>query len=281
MSDDRVIEFISRHFVPVAQNLYMIREEKGPAGGFFRGIQKQRPNQYQGLYLVNADGKVLASHQQFTSEKTWTNELLSDLKPGLKALGEVKPRDVKHVDPLPYRGTGVRDDGSVVLAIYLRFGIKGVPLREVPDPTIDSLTLSAADWSKWVPVKAEASVTWNLPKGVARKFSRVLGPSDEDSMPRPKEVQSVQFTGNVQSVNDGIAYLVYEGRIKGFHETQSNKGKCHGEATMTGVGAYDVKNNRMLSMTLVFDGIFRGVKPYDEPAKYSAVVEWRREQAKK
>jgi hypothetical protein len=46
---------------------------------------------------------------------------------------------------------------------------------------------------------------------------------------------------------------------------------------MTGVGAYDVKNNRMLSMTLVFDGIFRGVKPYDQPAKYSAVVEWRRE----
>ena len=139
------MEFISHHFVPVAQNLYVIREEKGPAGDFFRGIQKQRPNQYQGLYLVNADGKVLASHQQFTSDKTWTNELLTELKPGLKAFGEVKLRDVKYFDPLPHRGTGVRDDGSVVLALYLRFGIKGVPLREVPDPTIDSLPISAAD----------------------------------------------------------------------------------------------------------------------------------------
>jgi len=276
-----VIEFISSHFVPVAQNLYLIREARGPAGDFFRGIQKQRPNQYQGLYLVNADGKVLASHQQFTSEKTWTNELLADLKPGLKAFGEVNPRNAKHIDPLPHRGAGARDDGSVVLALYVRFGIKGVPLREVPDPTIDSIPLSAPEWANWAPLKAEAGATWNVPEGVARRFSRVLGPSDEDSMPRPKEVQSVQFTGKVQSVRESIAYLVYEGRIKGFHETQSNKGRCHGEATMTGVGAYELNNGRMLSMTLVFDGTFRGVKPYDQPARYSAVVEWRREKGKK
>jgi hypothetical protein len=277
LSDDRVIEFVSRNFVPIAQNLYVIREEKGPAGDFFRDIQKQRPNQYQGLYIVNAEGKVLASHQQFNSEKTWTNELLADLKPGLKAVGEIKPRDLKHVDPLPHRGIGVREDGSVVLALYLRFSIKGVPLREVPDPTIDSLPLSAAEWTKWAPFKPEAGATWSLPEGVVRKFSRVLGPSDEDSMPRPKEVQSVQFSGKVQSVEDGIAYLTYEGRISGFHETQSNKGKCHGEAMLIGVGVYDVKNGRMLSMTLVFDGVFRGVKPYNQPAKYSAVVEWKHE----
>jgi hypothetical protein len=67
----------------------------------------------------------------------------------------------------------------------------------------------------------------------------------------------------------------YEGRIQGYHETQSNNGKCHGEATLTGVGAYDVKNGKMPSLTLVFDGVFRNVKPYDEPAKYSAVAEWR------
>ena len=66
-----------------------------------------------------------------------------------------------------------------------------------------------------------------------------------------------------------------EGEIAGSHETQSKKGKCHGEAKLTGVGAYDVKRGRMLSLTLVFDGVFRNVKPYDQPAKYSGVVEWR------
>jgi hypothetical protein len=259
----------------------VIREAKGPAGNFFRSVQKQRPEQYQGLYLVNAEGKVLASHQQFKSEKTWANEVLADLKPGLEAFGEIKARAVERVDPLPYRGTGVRKDGGVTLAIYLRYGIKGVPLREVPNPTIDSLTLTAEEWTAWAPAKPGSGTSWTVPEGVARKFSRVLGPSDEDSMPRPEEVESVAFTGKVQAIQDGVAYLTYEGRIKGAHETQSNKGKCHGEATLTGVGAYDLKAKRMLSLTLVFDGVFRNVKPYDQPANYSGVVEWRFERKRK
>jgi hypothetical protein len=31
----------------------------------------------------------------------------------------------------------------------------------------------------------------------------------------------------------------------------------------------------MVALTLVFDGVFRNVTPYDRPASYSAVVEWR------
>jgi hypothetical protein len=255
----------------------VVREAKGPAGDFFRAVQKQRPAQYQGLYLANAEGKVLASHQEFKSEKTWASEVLADLEPGLKAFGDIKPRAAKRVDPLPYRGAGVQKDGSVTLAVYLRYSIKGVPLREVPNPTIDSLALTADEWAAWAPAKPGVGMTWTVPEGVGRKFSRVLGPSDEDSMPRPKEVESVQFTGKVKTIEDGIAYLTYEGRIKGSHETQSNKGKCHGEATLTGGGAFDLKSKRMLSLTLVFDGVFRNVKPYDQPAKYSGVAEWQRE----
>jgi hypothetical protein len=40
---------------------------------------------------------------------------------------------------------------------------------------------------------------------------------------------------------------------------------------------YDLKKGKMLSLTLVFDGVFRNVKPYDEPAKYSGVMEWCRD----
>jgi hypothetical protein len=277
MSEELVITLISRNFVPVAQNLYVIREDKGPAGTFFRDVQKQRPAQYQGLYVVTAEGRVLASHQQYKSEKTWPQEVLADLELGLKAIGDVKPRDAKRVDPLPYRGKGVKDDGSVVLAIYLRYSIKNIPLMELPNPTIDSLPLTAEEWAAWAPTKPGLGMSWNVPEGVARQFSRVLGPSDEDSMPRPKEVSAIQFTGKVQNIEDGIAHLSYTGHLKGSHETQSNKGKCHGEAKLTGVGKYDVKKGRMLSLTLVFDGVFRNVKPYDESAKYSGVVEWRRE----
>ena len=64
MSNEPVIRRISESFVPVALNLYKIREVKDAAGEFFRAVYKQTPNRYQGLWIVSAEGKVLASHQQ-------------------------------------------------------------------------------------------------------------------------------------------------------------------------------------------------------------------------
>ncbi len=265
----------------MALNLYVIRKAPGAGGDFFRGVQKQRPAQYQGLYLVAPDGKVLASHQNFKSDKTWPQEVLADLEPGLKAFGHVEPRHVRRVDPLPGRGIGLRADGGVCLGIYLRLSIRGIPLRELPNPTIDSLVLTADQWKTLAPPKAEGGERWTVPDAVARQFSRVLGPWDENSMPRPAEVRSVHFTGRVLRVADGVAYLEYEGSIAGAHNTQSNKGLCYGDAKLTGVGTYDIPSGQMRSLVWVFDGVYQAPPPYDKPKqRYSGVVEWRREQAR-
>ena len=58
MSHPDMLRFISANTVPVALNLFVIREQRDAAGDFFRAVQKQRPAQYQGLYLVAPDGKV-------------------------------------------------------------------------------------------------------------------------------------------------------------------------------------------------------------------------------
>lgn len=262
----------------MALNLYEIRKAKGTAGDFFRNVQKQRPAQYQGLYLVTAGGKVLASHQNFKSDKTWPQEVLADLRPGLKAFGDVKPRAVEATDPLPGRGIGEGKDGGVCLAVFLRYSIKNIPLRELPNPTIDSLVLTAAEFKQLAPPRAMAGVRWEVPAAVGRKFCRVLGPGDENSMPRPNEVATVRLVGTVKTVDNGIALLIYEGDIAGSHETQSNKGKCHGKAKLTGVGTYDVRGGRLLSLVWVFEGTFVAAPPYDKPARaYSGAVEWRRQ----
>ena len=46
-------------------------------------------------------------------------------------------------------------------------------------------------------------------------------------------------------------------QLAGAHEMQSNRGKCQGEAKLTGVGVYDVKAGKLLSLVWVFDGKFR------------------------
>src|SRR5262249_7154936 len=129
------------------------------------------------------------------------------------------------------------------------------------------------------PRKPDAGARWTIPESLGRKFSRVLGPGDEDSMPRPPEVATVHFTGKVVRVADGLAFLAYEGSIAGSHRTQAKK-QTHGQAKLTGVGSYDVKSRRLKSLVWVFDGIYRGPVPYDQPAKYSGVAEWNSEQAK-
>lgn len=270
-----MLRFIARSVVPVALNLYEIRKAKGAGGDFFRAVQKQRPAQYQGLYLVSPDGKVLASHQQFKSHKTWPREVLADLEPGLKAFGDVQSRDVRRADPLPQRGTGFLKDGGVCLGVYLRYVYKNIRLEELPNPTLDSLVLTAEEWKALSPVKLETGQQWTVPEAVGRSFCRVLGPGDENSMPRPNEVKVVRFTGKVASVENGVAILTYEGDIAGSHNTQSNRGLCHGEAKLTGAGRLDVKTGRILALVLVFDGVFRNVTPYDQPHKYGGVVEWR------
>src|SRR5262249_33498940 len=69
----------------------------------------------------------------------------------------------------------------------------------------------------------------------------------------------------------------YEGTIAGAHEMQSNKGKCQGEAKLTGVGVYDRSTRKMRSLVWVFAATFRSPPPNDKEARpYSGVVEWCR-----
>jgi hypothetical protein len=259
----------------VALNLYKIRAAKGEAGDFFRSVYRQKP-QYQGLWIVSPDGKLLASHQNFKSEKTWTQEVLQTISTGLEAFGDVPPRRVQATDPLPNRGVGVLPDGGITLALYVcyNFGgkIQGQGVR-------DSLTLSAEEWAALAPPERSASRDWTVPAKVARKLCRCLSPaSDQSTMPRPEEVTEVRLIGTVRSVRNGIATVTYEGRLAAAHKNPFDKGNkiSRSQARVQGVGRYDVPGKRLLSVVLVLDGVYHMFPPYDKEAQPTvAGVEWR------
>jgi hypothetical protein len=240
----------------VALNLYHIRVERTPAGDFFRSIQRQRPAQYQGLYLVTPDGKVLASHQDF------------------------KPRPHQAVNSLPYRGLGTRADGSITPAVSIRYMFSGTRREGLSAVVLDSLTLTREDQAALAPPKKDLGTIWTVPEGVSRKFFPVLSPT-EMLFRDPHEVTAVRISGKVRSVENGIVQVIYEGQIAGVHHGTADEGKkgktCRGEARLiSGVAALDAGTGKMRSMTLVFSGMFSGFAPYDKPANpYGAVVEWR------
>ena len=275
--------------MPVALNLYKIREARDAGGDFFRAARKQSP-QYQGLWLVSPAGKVLASHQETKDiadwHGKWPKKVLADLQRGLESFGAVKPRRVDRFDSLPYRGAGVRSSGSVTLAVCDRFVVvKDLDKEPPPDAlghtVLDSITLTAEEWPRLAPAVATAGGTWAVPEATARKFFPLLSTSDT-VFRDPTEVTGVRLVGRVQKVEDGTAHLSYEGDIAATHHGTANEGKagnkCSAEAELIGgVGAYDVKSGKMLSLTLVFDGRWRNYAPYDDPpVRFGAVVEWRR-----
>jgi hypothetical protein len=279
--------------VPVALNLYKVRQDQGEAGDFWRSVQKQKPN-YQGLWLVSPEGKVLAAHQDMSTmadpRGKWAKAALADLEAGLKAFGPVKPRRVEKFESLPYRGVGAQPDGRVTLAVTDRWvfvnDLSRDPPRDALGATVlDSITLTAGEWKGLAPVDAKAGSAWAVPEATARKFYPLL--STGDTVFRDtKEVTSVRLAGRVEKVKGGVVYLAYEGEIAATHRGTKDEGKdgkeCSSEAKLLGgVGVYDLEAGRLLSVTLVFDGRFRNYAPYDAPARFGAVVEWSQEPAKR
>ena len=281
LSDSAVIHLISTSFVPVALNLYKIRDAKDEGGDFFRSVQRQKPN-YLGLWLATWDGRLLAASVQVDPKKA-----LAELREGLSKFGTVTPRRVRPTNPLPYRGIGVRADGSVTLAI----SDKAIPVEDLSQLPrfsgyqmfLDSVTLSAAEWSALAPPDARAGSEWTIPEEIGRRFFPLLNPFDI-KFRDPAEVTEVQLVGRVASVREGIARLVYEGRIAGTHHGTKNEGS-EGKSLSSalkmagGVGAYDIQAGQMLSLTWVWDGRFRSYPPYaDPPIRFGAVAEWHQSQ---
>ena len=280
--------------MPVAVNLYKIRQGKDTGGDLFRSIQSQKP-QYQGLWTLSPDGQVFTAHQNYKSQETWTEEVLDTLAAGLKAFGPVTPRQARAVHLLPYRGIGVKPDGSVCLALYTRY-VRGGGNRLAPPsvyngsrwmwegdlkpdgpPVIDTLSLTAGEWATFMPAKSAVGTEWIVPEAVARKFTRALSPnSDQSTMPRPEEASVVELKATVESVEAGQARIRLAGRWEMKHLYEGKP--SYGWATAEGAALYDLRKKTLRSVLLAFSGAYRMVPPYDkEDRPIGAVVEWQAE----
>jgi hypothetical protein len=232
---------------------------------------------------------VLANHQDGDmADPTgrWPKLVLADLERGLRKFGPITPRQSQSANSLPDRGVGVQPDGRVTLAVSDKFVVVKDLSSDPPDNalgaiTLDSITLTAAEWSALAPLHCDAGTHWTIPEAVARRFFPVLSTGDT-VFRSPGEITSIAMSGRVDSVENGMVHLRYEGHIAGTHHGTKNEAKegnqCSSEARMIGgVAAYDPQTRKMLRLTLVYDGLFRNYRPYaSPPTRYGAVVEWSR-----
>lgn len=293
---------MSQNFVPAAINLYRVRQATDGSRELFRSIQTQK-DQYQGIWIVSPGGKVLAGKHDYEDFKNGARELLKTIDAGLAAFGPVKPRRVKPVEKisaemisafLPFRGKSVRPDRSVNLALYVR-QVRGGGRETIPPgvgpgrawvwngryrvdgpPVLDTVSFSSAEWRAFAPKKVEPGASWSVPEQVARKFTRLLtASSDQSAMPRPEDAKLAKMECTVESVSGGEARIRLSGRWQMVHAREGDKNRLlFGAATARGVAVYDVRGHSMRSFLLVFDGTVRYRRADAPPNRTGAVAEW-------
>jgi len=297
LSNDEVIRNIAANFVPIAVNTRKVRDKSidTPATRFFREVNAQT-TQTQGVWIVAPEGKVLAAYHGPSDLTERTRGFLETIDAGLKAFGEVTPREFKLVNPLPYRGAGVEEDGQVTLAISIRGtnggGQPGHPVvveehsawlwkgefRQAGYAIFDSVTFTAEEWATFAPAQTEVGAEWTIPVAVASQLARVVaGRTDRSTMFRAEDAKLAKLTCKVEALNDGVARIRLIGGFDAVHAVESNKDKpVYGQAVAEGIALYDVNRRSMQSLLLVFHGTFRDVPPHDKTAHpVSAAVEWR------
>lgn len=260
--------------IPVALNLYRIRSDPGPAGELFRSIQRQK-DQYQGIWIVSPEGRVLAAHHEVRNHARWADEVLATIDAGLRAFGEVAPRPVAPEALLPQPGVGRRADGGVVLALSARYLHEGRP--DGP-PVIDRLSLSAADWAGLAPAPAalrtlaQQQRPWRVPEAVARQLCRGLSPvSDRSTMPEPEDVTAVELIGTVRGDRGGEPWIEYAGSIAAVSTRDGRTRRA--EARIEGALRY--RGGTPSELHLLLHGVYRDAPPYDAPREIGALFEWR------
>src|SRR5262249_46569234 len=158
LSDERVVDLVSRYFVPAAVNLYEVREKSHPANEFFAKLQKQK-DQYQGIWIAAPDGQLLGAFSESENKNfDWTVRLLATLTTSLDRFGPVRPIAARSVDLHPDRGVGIQKDGSTTLAAASRrLLLNG---KQLTYPQIDRVKLTEKQFAGLRPAEVKAGAVF-------------------------------------------------------------------------------------------------------------------------
>lgn len=273
MNSDAAVRLIAKNFVPVALNTD--RLPKDADGDFFRELMKRWP---QGLWVVTPEGKTLAFHYHkpdakknyAQNQKAWVDDTAAMLEEGVKAVGELKPRNARAVNPFPDRGLGLTKDGGARLAAtVVGYNRNGQPEGA---PAVDSAILTQEEWAAFAPPAGKE--TWSIPESAAKKFAVALAPvTDSIFVPRAGDVTAAALAAEVLRTDDEFIIVRLTGKWESKHFRDGDpKFPIAANAAGTGIAVYDRKKKGLQSVLFVLKGQYKNGTAATATA---AVVEWR------
>lgn len=285
LSDPRVVQRVSRNFVPTHfNNNDPTRDRLDPSALLWRAILNQRDLQGQGIWIVAPDGKVIGGMSAeingepsdrkgngpgapWGANPKFADAVVKSLDRTIQEFGPIEPRNVKP-QPLPFRGCGVKPDGGVRLVAY----------NKADNGLAFSVPLTKEQWSAFAPSQIAVGEKWMLPEFVAREFAPVLSPyADTRFRPRPGDLASAVLSAEVESADAKSAQFRITGRWRADWKHDGNEHSV-GSATAQGIAVYDMEARSIRSLLMIFDGTYSYTtlpKQSHKPQPFAAVVRWR------
>ena len=262
---DDVIDRISKTMVPVAMDYEIVQKNASPEARFVNRLVGSEGHT-AGVYIFSPDGKKLGSGVSFGNMRVKTLRMIAA---SLEKFGPVEPRKFEAIDLNPYRGIGVRPDGSVRLAEYVRQRDR----LKIKSPVISSVRLSAKEFQAFAPRSATSGKVWTVPESVAKKLCRVASPMCYQHAPQPDWVKAVTLKAKVGTISNGLMKVSYQGTMSTQRVLRGRAFSAQ-EVTLNGEGVYDLSERKMRSLLIVGSGTMRWLQGSTKPLAFDALIEW-------
>lgn len=252
LSDDRVIDLVSRHFVPVwiSRDRYQMekisREEQLLLG---RIDLTRRTKKLEGgsvcVYVARADGDVFAT---LIVHKACKPDLLLDFLKKIIADEKVKPKKPEKVEKKVEQPKAKGKDARL-FSVRTRFDV-----GDNRGTSRDLVELTKKEWSAFLPPSdAKAGHSWKVPKDVAEKLLKYAYPPVGHWKESLAKMASCSLTATVKSNKDGEAVVRLSGKYDLIypHKGEPNEARVKGD--LVGVIRCDVEGEKLTTLELTSD----------------------------
>jgi hypothetical protein len=288
LSNSRVVELLNAHFVPV----YLSNEDcarDGPAPAAEKA-EKQRIFREAGqaklstgtvhVYILTPDGHPVDSLHVARASRVET--LLDCLERAIARFKvEAGPTLVK---PAPQSRPARKEADALLLHVTTRHlrrkGAAFVPLGDEArrgqsqnagwgaEPGEDWVELPRAEWARLLgPAKVEAGTSWEPDAKVVAKVLTHFYPPTENNDVAKNRIQEQALKATVLSVQDGVARVRLDGRLKMKHPFYHRDDDNVVTAALVGYLEYEPARGALRTLQLVTDGATYGKGAFGAAAR--------------
>lgn len=265
---------MSESFVPVTVDQKVLFRDRSKYTAEIEAIRKLTGGKagYLGVYASLADGTTLGSVYTLPNEGK-AEHMLKMLREALaKAGASGAPRSVKAAPVNPERGHRHLPDGSVRLALSVRYMDDGKPQRS---PVFASIYLSAQELAVLAPNEAKPGERYQVPEAVARLFAEAIsGMSNLEYLIRAEDATEAVLAAEVlPPAADGSLQVRLAGKVAGKRDyLKDPKQPMWGKTAIEGLLTLDAQRKPQ-KLLLLFEGTHQ--PPFGKERPVGAVADWQ------